>query len=231
MQPLRGYVDYIRLFTLIPEKLLWLKCRRGQSQFQSREALLSEAGFEKVFRTQNWVRRSVWYLDCLPLKEDLSAFCSPYWRCVVAWAVFVWFLLCLFAVLAFLLFCLCFPLEECRGTCPNLRNLRIRFGWNNSAENFCYSRLKEEKSGCQGATFESVNKKQYRFCFLPWKSCTFAPSKIWQRTGKCFEETLLLTGLQSKFFSVIVQLGVCADAGDPLLGCTLQHAFAHCDPY
>jgi Na+-transporting NADH:ubiquinone oxidoreductase subunit NqrF len=32
---------------------------------------------------------------------------------------------------------------------------------------------------------------------------------------------------------VIVQRGVCADAGDRLLGCTLQHACAqpsHCDP-
>ena len=77
----------------------------------TREALLSKAGFEKVFRTQNWVRRSklfcrwfcfllgqagvhigcclnplvvsfllfrcVWWLDCLPLKEGSSAFCSP----------------------------------------------------------------------------------------------------------------------------------------------------------
>ena len=31
-----------------------------------------------------------------------------------------------------------------------------------------------------------MNKKLYRFCFLPWKSCTFAPRKIWQCTGKCF---------------------------------------------
>ena len=35
----------------------------------TREALLSEAGFEKVFRTQNWVRRReavlqmIWYLS------------------------------------------------------------------------------------------------------------------------------------------------------------------------
>ena len=31
---------------------------RGVGQKKNREALLSEAGFEKVFRTQNWVRRS-----------------------------------------------------------------------------------------------------------------------------------------------------------------------------
>ena len=29
----------------------------------TREALLSEAGFEKVFRTQNWVRRSKLFCD------------------------------------------------------------------------------------------------------------------------------------------------------------------------
>ena len=75
----------------------------------TREALLSEAGFEKVFRTQigsvgascfvddfvsGWGKRGayrcclnplevsllfrcVWWLDCLPLKEGPSAFCSP----------------------------------------------------------------------------------------------------------------------------------------------------------
>ena len=35
-------------------KVLWLMAT-GRA---TREALLSEAGFEKVFRTQNWVRRS-----------------------------------------------------------------------------------------------------------------------------------------------------------------------------
>ena len=31
---------------------------RSQAKHSTREALLSEAGFEKLFRTQNWVRRS-----------------------------------------------------------------------------------------------------------------------------------------------------------------------------
>ena len=81
----------------------------------TREALLSEAGFEKVFRTQNWVRRSkqfcrwssgvhigcclnplevsfllfrcVWWLDCLLLKEGASAFCSLRWLLEVFLAV------------------------------------------------------------------------------------------------------------------------------------------------
>ena len=38
----------------------------------------------------------------------------------------------------------------------------------------------------QPCNFWSVNKKFYRFCFLRWKSCTFARFKIWQCTGKCF---------------------------------------------
>ena len=33
-------------------------CGLWRPERQTREALLSEAGFEKVFRTQNWVRRS-----------------------------------------------------------------------------------------------------------------------------------------------------------------------------
>ena len=36
----------------------WLPARQQEVAFTTREALLSEAGFEKVFRTQNWVRRS-----------------------------------------------------------------------------------------------------------------------------------------------------------------------------
>ena len=39
---------------LVSTKTLWLM-GTGKA---TREALLSEAGFEKVFRTQNWVRRS-----------------------------------------------------------------------------------------------------------------------------------------------------------------------------
>ena len=35
-------------------KALWLMAT-GRA---TREALLSEAGFEKIFRTQNWIRRS-----------------------------------------------------------------------------------------------------------------------------------------------------------------------------
>ena len=39
---------------------LWYTGRTIQAgmNYITREALLSEAGFEKVFRTQNWVRRS-----------------------------------------------------------------------------------------------------------------------------------------------------------------------------
>ena len=53
----------------------------------TREALLSEAGFEKVFpdpelglnplEVSFLLFRCVWWLDCLPLKEGPSAFCSP----------------------------------------------------------------------------------------------------------------------------------------------------------
>ena len=39
----------------VPDNLQLL---RGGVRRYTREALLSEAGFEKVFRTQNWVRRS-----------------------------------------------------------------------------------------------------------------------------------------------------------------------------
>ena len=39
---------------LVSTETLWLMAT-GKA---TREALLSEAGFEKVFRTQNWVRRS-----------------------------------------------------------------------------------------------------------------------------------------------------------------------------
>ena len=54
---------------------------------------------------------------------------------------------------------------------------------------FWYQKIDREKSECNRATFGSVNKKLYRFCFLRWKqlhSCTFARFKIWQCTGKCF---------------------------------------------
>ena len=39
---------------LVSTEILWLMAT-GKA---TREALLNEAGFEKVFRTQNWVRRS-----------------------------------------------------------------------------------------------------------------------------------------------------------------------------
>ena len=38
----------------------------------------------------------------------------------------------------------------------------------------------------QRCNFWSVNKKLYRFCFLPWKSCTFAPFNFGNVQGKCF---------------------------------------------
>ena len=95
---------------LVSSETLWLMAT-GRA---TREALLSEAGFEHVFREQNWVRRSmlfcrwfcfllgqagcisvatwtqlklasyyfvrsVWWLDCLLLKEGPSAFCSVRW--------------------------------------------------------------------------------------------------------------------------------------------------------
>ena len=39
----------------------------------------------------------------------------------------------------------------------------------------------------QRCNFWSVNKKLYRFCFLPWKSCTFAPFNFGNVQGKCFQ--------------------------------------------
>ena len=41
---------------LVSTETLWLMA--SGKAWVTREALLSEAGFEKVFRTQNWVRRS-----------------------------------------------------------------------------------------------------------------------------------------------------------------------------
>ena len=75
---------------LVSMETLWLMA----TEKATREALLSEAGFENVFPTQNWVVgascfvcclnpvevsfllfRFVWWLDCLLLKEGPSAFC------------------------------------------------------------------------------------------------------------------------------------------------------------
>ena len=36
-----------------------------------------------------------------------------------------------------------------------------------------------------------MNKKLYRFCFLRWKSCTFARFKIWQCTGEVFPHRVI----------------------------------------
>ena len=70
---------------LVSAETLWLMATRKAT----REALLSEAGFEKVFRTQNWVRRSQlfcrWFCSLLGLIESGGSWLLIIWFRLVAW--------------------------------------------------------------------------------------------------------------------------------------------------
>ena len=61
---------------------------------------------------------------------------------------------------------------------------------------------KNRKWECNRATFGSVNKKLYRFCFLRWKSCTFARFKIWQCTGEVFPHLLIFLLLSEQHLAM-----------------------------
>ena len=86
-----------------------------------------------------------------------------------------------------------------RGKVPEFeKSWRIRlqsnhFGWNDSVVNFSYFATKNRlrKTRVQRCNFFRVGNRTSIVCFLPWKSCTFAPFKIWQCTGEVFPHLLI----------------------------------------